>query len=320
MTGGEFPPSTPAPHFPHIMKMVKEGTYALKTPYGPLMDPYGSVMTHLWEEQDLELGEGITTMEDSLLVMVSSPTMKAAAVEQEAAAGARGHTGGKQKAHGTSKKPPPVSGTPIHLDWTRAVNVLVDFNLKPLSKKYIHRYASALGDADTVAWWVFLDGELFRDSAFQDWLEANLEGRDFLRKDRLGDKCKPYLTPEHVKELESLFPGKVIQLYQKHNDIIKAPVGWAHQVINIRPSVKFAFDTLVTQELPAYAYVHSHLISPYAKMPDDYRGWILAVENGLVTIVKAGGTDSIKALSKALTTPIGEKKNPKPAKKQKTAV
>jgi hypothetical protein len=293
------------------MKMVKEGTYGLKTPHGPLMNPYENVVTSLWTEQDLQLGEGITDIKASLLIMMSSPTL-------ETAAGTKGQKGGKQKAAETSKFQPLISGTPIHLDWTRAVNALVKLELKPVTKKYVHRYATVLGDAETVAWWVFLDGELFRNSLFQDWLEANLGGRDFLKKDRLGENCKQYLTPEHVEELEILFPGQVIQLYQKDNDIIKVPVGWAHQVINIRPSVKFAFDTLVTQELPAYAYIHSHLISPYARMPDDYRGWSLAVESRLVNIAKAFGVKAMKALFEKLTSPPKEKKSSKSAKKQKT--
>lgn len=86
-----------------------------------------------------------------------------------------------------------------------------------------------------------------------------------------------------------LFPGKVMHLYQKHNDVVKVPCGWAHQVQNMTGCVKFAFDVLNVMELCVYATVQKRLIGPFAGVtgqPRDYRGWIVAVEEEVASAMR----------------------------------
>lgn len=51
--------------------------------------------------------------------------------------------------------------------------------------------------------------------------------------------------------------------------------GWAHQVVNLQPCLKVAFDYLKPEDTPLYAMIHRHVFSAHAQTFEagqDYMG------------------------------------------------
>ena len=166
----------------------------------------------------------------------------------------------------------------------------------------------------TLAWWLFFDGELFLDERFQAWLTKMTGHDNVMRMHRIAKDPKdarPMLTWAQVQDLikQPWSAGKVIQRFQRHNDLIEAPVGWVHQVVNIRPCVKFAFDCLIPKEVPDYAIVHARLVSPLSLMPPDYRAWSVAVEEAMAGINEMFGLQFVQGVLNERMSALKKRKN-----------
>ncbi len=253
-----------------VMELIQEGHYALNTLHGAMEEPWEGTLKEQWDRVYYGLGVGTTNSYMSCLLMVGSA----------------------------------LTGTPLHFDWTRAVNYAVSLSGLDGDAGRAHPEVGKMEEdgmpPETLAWWLFFDGELLLDPRFERWLSRSTKRTNFMRLPRAAKDpldAKSLLTWEQAQDLmqQPWATGKVFQLYQRHNGLIQAPVGWVHQVVNIRPCVKFAFDCLVPKELPDYAIVHARLVSPLATMPQDYRAWPVAAEEAIAGISELFGMQHVKA-------------------------
>lgn len=73
------------------------------------------------------------------------------------------------------------------------------------------------------------------------------------------------LSLPQLATLSTHFGAEAVRVVeQRAGDLVYVPFGWAHQVINLRPCAKFAFDTCLSTRLPdylhGYAALHSGLM------------------------------------------------------------
>ena len=108
---------------------------------------------------------------------------------------------------------------------------------------------------------------------------------DILSLDRDGSETtvkRPYITYTQALDMQKLFlAGYVRIVWQHHNDVITVPPGWAHQVVNLKPCLKVAFDFASPSAMPVYAIVHKQVLSRLvgAANTPDYTAWIAGMED-----------------------------------------
>jgi hypothetical protein len=158
------------------------------------------------------------------------------------------------------------TGTGCHLDRTEAYNIAfsVGKEVVPL---------------DTVlAVWVFINPLLvgFADA----WVKGNLddcpagfesypdENRVHLKDDDLA-RFMAYMA--EVGQKESV-QNPVVKLEQRPGQLVHFAAGWVHQVTNVRPNVKVAWDMYDANNLHQYVELQHKIASKYFKgaMADDY--------------------------------------------------
>jgi hypothetical protein len=71
----------------------------------------------------------------------------------------------------------------------------------------------------------------------------------------------------------SLQSKGVNHILQRHGDVINVNVGWAHQVINLQPCVKYAFDYASAHEATQCIHTNNVFHTRFKNVhPTDYRG------------------------------------------------
>jgi hypothetical protein len=148
----------------------------------------------------------------------------------------------------------PKTGTGLHVDWTEAFNI-----------------AFSVGDAPTMAVlavWVFLHPAVAQ--AAHDWLKQNGWQDGLAAKVRLEGASQEQFT----QHLEQKQPGSVLVIEQRAGEMIRVVPGWIHQVSNLQPSLKLAFEVYDVNHFHAYGLLMHRIASPlFGKaMPRDYMG------------------------------------------------
>lgn len=143
------------------------------------------------------------------------------------------------------------TGTGFHLDWSEAYNIAFAVNTSDT--------------ASVLAVWVFISpsavtkaDEWLRGSGFPSGFAT--PGRVRLDDDRIA-ALKGYLGPSDIVIIEQRAGGRVY-----------VPPGWVHQVSNLRPCLKLAWDLLDICHLPQYAMLQRRIAAPVfgAMMAADY--------------------------------------------------
>ena len=86
---------------------------------------------------------------------------------------------------------------------------------------------------------------------------------------------RPLLTDRGVQELQAkLGEQNVRVVLQQHGDLVHVPPGWMHQVKNLGPCVKLAYDLLKPESAGAYLEVYNlvHQHGLFAHFHTDYVG------------------------------------------------
>lgn len=165
------------------------------------------------------------------------------------------------------------TGTGFHLDWTEAYNIAFS--------------VGAAVAADTVlAVWVFINPLCVGEA------DAWIKGTIKTSKRKHSQSTQPSRWPEgfassadnrvHLKggDLERFLeymrslatPNPVVILEQKPGQLVHVPPGWVHQVTNMSPNVKVAWDYYDASNMHKYTELQYKLASRYFKgsMARDY--------------------------------------------------
>ena len=166
------------------------------------------------------------------------------------------------------------TGTGFHLDWTEAYNIAFSAG-------------SAAVASDTVlAVWVFINPLLVGEA--DAWIKGTIKTSK--RKHRQSTQVSRW--PDgfassaedrvHLKggDLERFMeymhtlstPNPVVILEQKPGQLVHVPPGWVHQVTNMSPNVKVAWDYYDASNMHKYVELQHKLASRYFKgsMARDY--------------------------------------------------
>lgn len=89
------------------------------------------------------------------------------------------------------------------------------------------------------------------------------------------------LTALQIEQLQQ--KGVEFVMIERHCDLINVPPGWLHQVTNLAPNVKLAWDCRVVEHMPAYSRVHA-LISKHMgdRGVQDYVGFARCCTNAII--------------------------------------
>ncbi|DBB04538.1 TPA: hypothetical protein ACH3X1_012620 [Trebouxia sp. C0004] len=102
-----------------------------------------------------------------------------------------------------------------------------------------------------------------------------------------GLKGQVLLSPKRVQELKMLLASKnlaydseeranVQVLYQHNGDMVHVPAGWPHQVLNLKPCVKLAWDYHDPVNMAQYALSWLYIRGKFMPRGDDYLGQLLS--------------------------------------------
>ena len=142
------------------------------------------------------------------------------------------------------------SRTPMHLDWTHAENLAFGVgdkeNVRPLAK-WTFIPPHAISHLDN-----FLKSKGFEDG---------LKGGHFIEEDTLNEFAAA--MPADVKVTSAACE-------QLPGELIKVPVGWAHQVENLQDCVKFAWDLWEPDRFALYYESYKTLGSVFFRQAKDY--------------------------------------------------
>ena len=158
--------------------------------------------------------------------------------------------------------------TPMHVDWTHAVNV-------------------AFGVGDTVdpmkplARWYFFHPRAI--PLMNDWLKETGRRRELFRSDglRCGKDKMPRLTQKDIEELQAVCKEEnasyVSVRHQYHGDMLQFQPGYLHQVETLQPCIKFAWDVYKVDKLEQYVDVWRYLmcqLMAHTDNPQDYMNFL----------------------------------------------
>lgn len=153
------------------------------------------------------------------------------------------------------------SGTTFHLDWSNATNVAFGIG------------AGFIVGKTVLAWWLFVRPCETSYRAVSEWLQKNIKGYERINgfiypnnTAKRGAKSQPPALTEQDLELMRQAPelqGHIKVCKQMHGQMMNAPIGWAHCVVNVRNCIKFALDYVRFEDLPKIAMSHSALNVPF---------------------------------------------------------
>ena len=108
-----------------------------------------------------------------------------------------------------------------------------------------------------------------------------LKGRVLLKHQRVQD------LKMHLAEMGLAHDSKgrdtVQILYQRHGDMMHVPAGWPHQVVNLKPCVKMAWDFFTSANMSRYALSWLY-ISKQMPRSDDYMGAAIVLKNAITNL------------------------------------
>ena len=166
------------------------------------------------------------------------------------------------------------TGTGFHLDWTEAYNIAFSIG------------AAAVAADTVLAVWVFINPLCVGEA--DAWIKETIKtskrkhsqstqvsrwpaGFASSAEDRVhlkGVDLERFL--EYMHSLAT--PNPVVVLEQKPGQLVHVPSGWVHQVINMSPNVKVAWDYYDASNMHKYVELQHKLASRYFKgsMAGDY--------------------------------------------------
>ncbi|KAI8465665.1 MAG: hypothetical protein J3K34DRAFT_436334 [Monoraphidium minutum] len=152
------------------------------------------------------------------------------------------------------------------MDWTEALNVAFALTGWEYSTSRANEAVTYFGEAasDALAMWVFFCPSLVAMGCLTDWLHKKKMGT-------LGGKKKITMTFKDIIELQNAHPGLVKTVFQRAGDCVTIPTGWAHQVINLRPNIKVAWERVRRGHMALYAIQLVKLTTRFfGRMAPDY--------------------------------------------------
>jgi hypothetical protein len=180
------------------------------------------------------------------------------------------------------------NGTPFHLDWANAINVA--FAITEEHKT----------NATPLAMWSFIDPIVLAtetlSQAMDTWCEQNLHKYHSTTEHKPNQRLfnqqvdrnpsnnlptRPILTYNDMLALDTYLNDHsgvesrsyITHILQRHGDVITVNVGWAHQVINLQPCVKYAFDYASAHEATQCIHTNNVFHTRFKNVhPTDYRG------------------------------------------------
>ncbi|KAK9812259.1 hypothetical protein WJX73_008387 [Symbiochloris irregularis] len=168
-----------------------------------------------------------------------------------------------------------LSGTPMHLDWTEALNHQNKLLVTPAIRKRFPnaKWAQNLDSKQGSVWNFFSPPTIEK---VETWCQKRLQKR-------LSDEDFPLLNEAQMNELKEYVGTGWVELEQGHGELIFVPPGWLHQVRNLSPNLKVAWERLVHDRLRSYPTV-SKLISRFigGRSARDYVGFSTCCVNALL--------------------------------------
>lgn len=158
--------------------------------------------------------------------------------------------------------------TPFHLDYTQALNVA---------------FSVGGSSSDVLAVWVCIAP--FAIHTADTWIKQQKKNKKaFIFPQGFATKGKVFLArpllDTFIYEMNANIPNSVVIVPQRHGQVVYVPPGWIHQVTNLQPCLKVAFDYYDPKHFGVYALVHE-LASKYFKlnMSIDYAFFNLMMED-----------------------------------------
>jgi JmjC domain, hydroxylase len=135
------------------------------------------------------------------------------------------------------------TGTPFHLDYNEALNVAFAIRGSP---------------DDVLAVWVCIAP--FAIEAADAWLRRQKKSGAFLFPQGFATPGRVLLQrpllERFVYDMNAHRVGSVMVVPQRHGEVVYMPPSWVHQVTNLQPVLKVAFDFYDPNHFGLYALVH----------------------------------------------------------------
>jgi hypothetical protein len=194
---------------------------------------------------------------------------------------------------------PSACATGIHMDWTEAVNVAFAITdvLPHADSERLHNHAIQLfhGPDAALALWVFFTPSMVALGTLSAWL-LKKRGKECLK---VASGEKTTLSIDEVHDLMRDHPGLVRLEFQKAGDRICVPPGWAHQVLNLRPNLKVAWERVRRDRLALYSIqLDAITLKHFGKMAPDY----VAIRQVLFAELKAAHAEFLRRTNPLFST------------------
>lgn len=182
------------------------------------------------------------------------------------------------------------TGTGFHLDWTEAYNIAFSVG-------------AAVAADSVLAVWTFINPLLI--SSADRWIKENLTGLGVPRpkKKARGEQqqskwllgfagspdnrvhLKGPLLDRFLEAMQKLgsemgVDNPIVQLQQKAGEMVYVPTGWIHQVVNLSPNVKVAWDYYSPDNFHKYAQLQYRIASKFFRqgMARDYMSFNMVLQ------------------------------------------
>lgn len=179
------------------------------------------------------------------------------------------------------------TGTGFHLDWTEAYNIAFSVG-------------AAVAADSVLAVWTFINPLLI--SSADRWIKENLTGLGVPRpkkkargeQQQVGKSRWPLGfagSPDnrvHLKgplldryaEVGVGVDNPIVQLEQRAGELVYVPAGWVHQVVNLSPNVKVAWDYYSADNFHKYAQLQYRIASKFFRggMAKDYMSFNMVMQ------------------------------------------
>ncbi|KXZ41080.1 hypothetical protein GPECTOR_836g70 [Gonium pectorale] len=139
-------------------------------------------------------------------------------------------------------------------------------------------------------------------------------------KKRLGQKKRRLLSYKDYQELVSTYPDDVVYVCQAHGDLVTVPPGWWHQVINVQPCAKVAWDKWDPKDMFSYVQCIQLLTSAGCLewLAHDYQSLEPVLVEGAAEMARMWGDSMRSVIGAKGRKELASKKRKKSSKKQST--
>jgi hypothetical protein len=182
------------------------------------------------------------------------------------------------------------TGTGFHLDWTQAYNIAFSVG-------------TAVTAGSVLAVWTFINPLLVGEA--DNWVKQNImvippppkkkaRGEQQQQQSRwpLGFAGSPDRVHLKGGELDRFLAyiqqlgsdlridNPVVQLQQKAGQLVYVPPGWVHQVVNLSPNVKVAWDYYIADNFHKYAQLQHRIACKFFRggMAQDYMSFNMVMQ------------------------------------------